>query len=245
MAKLTEAQVAELFERYAATGDLSIRNRLLEHYLYVAQIVAKKFIGRGVEYEDLLQVASMALVKAIERFEPARGIKFTSFATPSLIGEIKNYFRDKTRLLHISRRDSEQLIKLHDAREALAQRVGVSPADLAQHMGVSVERVLELLEIQQSVAVASLDSYAGEDESTTLRDMIGAEDMGFQAVEQNDLVHSLFACLNEDEKTIIRERFWHGKSQKQIAEQLGVSQMHISRSEKKILQKLRTYYNAD
>ena len=120
--KLTDDEIKKLFDEYSQTGDIAARNTLLEHYLYMAQIIAKKFTGRGVEYEDLLQVASMALVKAIERFDPSRGIKFTSFAAPSLIGEIKNYFRDKTRLLHISRRDSEQLMQLAEAKEKLGRR---------------------------------------------------------------------------------------------------------------------------
>ncbi len=243
-AKLSEQQIGELFSQYEATRDIESRNALLEHYLYIAEIIAKKFTNRGVEYEDLLQVASMALVKAIERFDPGRGIKFTSFAAPSLIGEIKNYFRDKTRLVHISRRDSEQLLQLTDAKEELEKKDSkYKTEDLAKYMHISEERVLELLEMQRSTAVTSLEKYSNDDEDTTLNDFVGEEDRNFVEIENKEFLRYSFSKLTEQEQTILRERFWNNKSQKQVAELLGVSQMYISRYEKKILEKLRGYFN--
>ena len=241
--KLTDDEIKKLFDEYSQTGDIAARNKLLEHYLYMAQIIAKKFTGRGVEYEDLLQVASMALVKAIERFDPSRGIKFTSFAAPSLIGEIKNYFRDKTRLLHISRRDSEQLMQLAEAKEKLGREGGrYRPADLAKVMNLSEERVLELLEMQRAASVSSLERYATEDEDSTLGDFIGEDDRSFTDIENRDFLRYAMSKLSEQEQTILRERFWNNKSQKLVAEKLGVSQMYISRAEKKIMEKLRKTY---
>ena len=241
MQKLTEQEERELFAQYKETGDIAIRNRLLEQYLYIAQIVAKKFTGRGVDYEDLLQVASVELVTAIDRFDPSRNIKFSSFATPSLIGEIKNYFRDKTRMLHISRCDSEQLLKLQDAKAALAEKNKLLPSDIAAYMGVDESRVLELLEIQQVMAVGSLDNYTGKDEDTPIGELIGAQDEGYREVENRDFLNRAMQTLTERERLIVHERYWNMRSQKEIADMLGVSQMNISRIEKKILEKMRAF----
>ncbi|MBQ9942713.1 MAG: sigma-70 family RNA polymerase sigma factor [Christensenellaceae bacterium] len=230
-------------KEYALTKDVDLRNRILEHFLYMAAIVAKKFIGRGVDYEDLHQVASLALVKAIERFDPDRGIQFASFAAPSMIGEVKNYFRDKTRMLRISRRDSEQLLMLSEAKARAEQEHGIArPRDIAEYMGVSEERVLELLEIQRSAtSVGSLDMKVGEGEDTSIAEMIGGEDADFGRVENNDFLKKALSSLSEQEKTIVVLRFWKERSQKQVADQLGVSQMYVSRAEKKIMEKLRRY----
>ena len=243
MAKLSEEEVNALFAEYFKTKDIGIRNRLLENYLYIAEIVAKKFTNRGVEYEDLLQVASVALVKAIERFDPERGIKFSSFATPSLVGEIKNYFRDKTRVLHISRRDSEQLLKLTEAKNQLSCKGdNVKPADLAKAMGISEERVLELMEMQHAASVISMENFSGDEEEATLSDFVGQDDRGFSDIENKDFLKYSLSKLSKKEQQIIYERFWNEKSQKQVAEQLGVSQMYISRYEKKILSKMQELY---
>lgn len=244
MRKLTEQEERILFDKYKSDGDITARNTILEHYLYVAQIVAKKFVGRGVDFEDLYQVASVALVNAIERFDNDRGIKFISFATPSMIGEIKNYFRDKTRMLHISRRDSEQLFKLQEAKNAL-DKERPTPEELAAQMGVSTERVLELLELQMATVVTSLDGSIGESEDTQIGDLVGTEEKGFDEIEKEDFLKYSLDMLSDEERTIIRERYWKQKSQKQIADMLGVSQMYVSRAEKKILAKLRGLYEKD
>lgn len=243
MARLSEEETEKLFKAYKDAGDMDARSRLIESYLYIAEIVARKFSNRGVEYEDLYQVASIALVKAIDRFDTSRNIKFPSFATPSMIGEIKNYFRDKTRLIHISRRDSEQLLRMQEARNTLAQSGGsVHPEDIAREMDVDVERVLELLEIQQAASVISMDNHASEDEETAISNFIGQEDNGFAEVENADFIAHALERLSEKERKIVYERFWNRRSQKQVADMLQVSQMYISRSEKKILEKLRRFY---
>lgn len=244
MRKLTEQEEKLLFDEYKNKGSIHARNTLLEHYLYIAQIVAKKFVGRGVDYEDLYQVASVALVNAIERFDNTREIKFVTFATPSLIGEIKNYFRDRTRLLHISRRDSEQIIKLQEAKRQV-EKDNPTPEELAAIMQVSVERVLELMEIQLATSVTSLDSMTGEDEDTQISNFVGAEEAGFAEFEQRDFLNYSLSKLDEKERQIIYQRYWKRKSQKEIADMLGVSQMYVSRAEKKILAKLRGLYQED
>lgn len=244
MERMTDAETAALFEEYASTGDIEVRNRLLENFLYVAEIVAKKFVNRGVDYEDLYQVAAMAMVKAIARYDVTRGIKFTSFATPSLIGEIKNYFRDKTRMLHVSRKDSEQLMRLQEARLVLGSRgEHILPVDIANYMGITEERVLELMEIQQPSCVASLDCFANGEDDMMLSAYIGAEDVGFRKVDNKDFIDYSLHRLSERERIIVKERYWNNKSQKQVAEILGVSQMYVSRYERKILSKMLHFYN--
>ncbi len=240
MDKLTSAQMDQKFIEYEKSKDLQMRNELLVHYLYVAEIVAKKFVGRGVDYDDLYQVASMALVRTIDRFDPSRGIKFTSFATPSLVGEVKNYFRDKSRLLRVSRRDSEQLVEYLRVRERLSALGKVSTEDIAQEMGVTPERILELMDIVSTAgSVSSLEALSGDDDGVAIESFIGKEDEGFADFENKEFVTFVMSKLNENEKKVITKRFMEGKSQRCVAKEMGVSQMYISRYEKKTLQKIK------
>ncbi len=233
-----------LFKEYYETKDVDIRNKLIERYLYIAEIAAKKFAGRGVDYEDLLQVASLALVKAIERFEPARGIKFSSYATPSLIGEIKNYFRDSSRVMRLPRRDTEQLKKmnLYVQEYVAANGVKPSPKKIAEHLDISVERVLEILEMKQADSVMSLDSALAVGENCSLSNVLGREDESFEHIENHDFIRYCMNLLNDTEKTIIEQRYIGNKTQKQVADILKVSQMQVSRMERKILAKLANVY---
>lgn len=233
---------AQLIQLYKETGDLELRNIIVERNLRLAEGIASRFAGRGVEYEDLLQVASMALIGAIERFEPARGFKFSTFAAPTIIGEIKNYFRDKTRMMHISRRDSEQLMAFAEVKDSLEKRGILTVSDLAQVMQLSEERVLELMEMQRSVSVSSLERIIGDEESeSAIKDFLGREDEGFAHIETKAFIEQAFTCLDEMEQRILKERFWQHLPQSAVAANLGVSQMYISRAERRILKKLRAY----
>ena len=244
MADLKKHNDAELFQAYAKTKDVRIRNELVERYLYVAQIIAKKFVGRGVDYEDLYQAASLALVRAIERFDPAREVKFTSFATPSLIGELKNYFRDQTRLLRVPRRDGELLKKVNNTISDYTMQYGSppKPVEIAEKLSLPLEKVMELLELKNAGNVVSLDSaMAGsEDDDFQLMGMLGENDVHFDRIENKDFLDFCLRQLNEEEKQIIMERFVNNRTQKQVADLLGVSQMQISRMERKILSKLKS-----
>ena len=239
-----ETTEQQMFERYAAAHDKRARDAILEKYLYIAEIIAKKFVGRGVEYDDLYQVASLALIKAVERFEPERGVKFASFATPTLVGEIKNYFRDKTRMIRISRRDSEMIRHLDEARETLAHNNGhgVTPEEIAEYLGISVERVLELMETQSAAYAASLDSCLAVSEDLKLVKLIGTSDSEFDRIEDRDFLDRCFERMNDIERRVIEERYIGDKSQREVAAGLGVSQMYISRIERRILDKFRNYY---
>jgi RNA polymerase sigma-B factor len=239
-----ETTEQQLFERYTQSHDDKVREHILKKYLYIAEIVAKKFSGRGVEYDDLYQVASLALIKAVDRFEPGRGVKFASFATPTLVGEIKNYFRDKTRMIRISRRDSEMIRHLEEAREAISHSSGrgVTPEEIADYLGITVERVLELMETQSAAYATSLDSCLAVSEDLKLVKLLGSTDSEFDRIEDRDFLDSCFEHLNEIEKQVIRERYMADKSQREVAAGLGVSQMYISRIERRILDKFRNYY---
>ena len=245
MADYTKIDSDELFRLYAENHDVEIRNILIERYLYIAEIAAKKFAGRGVDYEDLFQVASLALVKAIERFEPEREIKFSSYATPSLIGEIKNYFRDSSRVMRLPRRDTEQLKKIKLYTQEYMARNGKkpSPKEIADEMGLSVERILEVLEMQQADNILSLDSaLAADSENFSLGNILGQEDASSEHVENHDFINYCMSLLNDTEKKIIEQRYLGNKTQKQVADMLHVSQMQVSRMERKILNKLAMVY---
>ncbi len=232
----------ELIRRYKKTGDTAIRNAVIEMNMRLAEGIASRFAGRGVEYEDLLQVACVALIGAIERFDPARGFKFSTFAAPTIIGEIKNYFRDKTRMMHISRRDSEQLLAYGGAREQLEKQGRVTTRALAAKLGVRDERVLELIDMQHSLSVSSLERMLGESDSDGMvKDMIGGEDKGFEHIENKEFLSKALSYLDETERHILIERFWRRLPQSKVAAGMGVSQMYVSRAERRILAKLKDY----
>ena len=233
-----------LFERYEKSRSDALRNHILEKYLYIAEIVAKKFVGRGVEYDDLFQVASLALVKALDRFEYDRGVKFASFATPTLVGEIKNYFRDKTRMVRISRRESELIRKMEDAKSILSARHGhnATPEQMAEYLGLSVERILELMEAQTVGYATSLDSFIAMSEDSRLIKLVGTTDNAYEQVEDKDFLDYCYSHLNDVERQVIEQRYGSDKSQREVAAMLGVSQMYVSRIERRILIKFRSFY---
>ena len=231
---------SQLLIEYKKTGEIALRNAIVEKNMRLAEGIAARYTGKGVDYEDLLQVACVALIGAIERFDPSRGFKFSTFAAPTMIGEIKNYFRDKTRMMHISRRDSEQLLAYNDAREKLEKEGPVRTKDVAALLNVSEERVLELMEMKRSISVTSLERVLGDTENDgMLRDVLGREDSNFENIITNDLLEKAIGILNDIDKSILHQRFWRRRSQSEVAQDLGVSQMYISRAERRIIAMLR------
>lgn len=241
-----EADINTLMFEYCQSRDIELRNELLTHYLYIAEIAAKKFVGRGVEYDDLFQVASLALIRALERFDFDRNVKFGSFATPSVIGEIKNYFRDKRRSIRLPRRTNEMLKKLYDAQEELSliNNRPPKPEELAQKLALPVDVIYELLEAKASMQVLSLDeTVSHQDGDRSLADMIGEESSEYVSIENKDFLLRNLDTLSEIERDVILKRYVECKSQRQIAEDLDVSQMYISRMERKVLDRLRSRWN--
>ena len=231
-----------LLEQYAHTRDPALREQIVEANLYIAQIVARRFSGRGVAYDDLYQVASLALFKAVDRYEPDKGVKFVSFVTPTMAGEVKNYFRDRSRAIRLPRKGVELAQALKLTRSSLEQELGRSPKldELAQAMNLSEDEVAEALELSNAMSVSSLDAQIAEDEENApLSRFLGFDDPGFASFEQSDMLQRAMCALDERQQTVIRARFFENRSQRDLAAELGVSQMTVSRIERQALEKLR------
>ncbi|NSW89999.1 MAG: SigB/SigF/SigG family RNA polymerase sigma factor [Firmicutes bacterium] len=231
----------DMFKRYKEKPTISNRNAIVNKYLYLAEIISKKFVNRGVEYEDIFQVASIALIKSVERYNPERGVKFISFATPTIIGEIKRFFRDKGSVIRIPRRIYEDYKKVNLAKEQLYIKLQRPPRvdEIASYLNIDEENVLEIIESKNVYNLTSFDQNAYTDDNIELHETIGEEDEEFEKIENRDFLEKSMNKLNDIEKEFIRLRYYENKTQKNIAEKLGVSQMYISRMEKKILNKLR------
>lgn len=228
-----------ILERYIAQRSPALRNQLVEANLGIAAAVARKFVGRGVEYDDLYQVASFALLKAIERYDPDRGVKLTSFVVPSITGEIKNYFRDRSRAIRLPRKGSEGLARVEEARAKLHARLLREPtyAELAAEAGLEMDELIEILEMRGAALPASMDEAREDDVS--LGETLGTTEEGYARIESRDAVRSLLAALPETERRIIELRFFAGKSQREVAAELNVSQMTVSRAERRALGNMR------
>ena len=229
----------KLFREYRKTGNLEIRNRLVENYIYVAEILAKKFAGRGVEYDDLLQVASEALIMGVEKFDPDVGVQFTTYITPTVTGVIKNYFRDFSRAVRPPRRVYTLSAKIKSETNEYFKEHGVKPTvkQLAERLNVSPEAVMEAMEYRAPV---SLDSKVTTDDSEgRLYDFIPDRSDNFERFDDNESLKTEIAKLDPTEQKVVKLRFVQGKSQSEVGRTLGVSQMFVSRAEKKIVEKLR------
>jgi RNA polymerase sigma-B factor len=234
----------ELFRLYRDNRDVLIRNELVGRYIYITEILSKKFINKGIEYEDILQVASLGLIYAIERFDIERGFEFSSFATPTIIGEIKKYFRDKGWSVRVPRRIQELSKKINYAKTKLQQDLQRIPRveDIAEFLQCSEEQIIEAMEASHVYTPKSLDiSYDsnGDDKDIQLLEIIGEDDKYFDIIENQDFIDKCMQKLNKIEIKIISDRFFDNKTQIQVANELNVSQMTISRMEKKILKKFK------
>ena len=215
------------------------RDRLIAENLGLVHACANRFRGKGVEYDDLYQVASLALIKGVERFDERKGLKFSTFITPTITGEIKNYFRDRSRLVHLPRKVSELRVSIKREAEKYLAETGknATAKELAARLGVSEE---EVLRCSEAGGVVSLDSTVDhEGDSISLHDVLPAEENIFEDVENRDAVRAALSTLSDQERALVKYRFGHELSQMETAKRMGVSQMNVSRMERKILQKLR------
>jgi RNA polymerase sigma-B factor len=213
-------------------------------HLNVVRHLAAKFAHRGELLEDLIQVGSIGLIHAVERFDPERGTKFTTYATPTVVGEIKRYFRDTAWTLRAPRALQELSVQLIRANEMLSQQLGRSPtiAELTAHVGAPEEEVLDAMELGNSYEMLSLDKTVeieGAGTVITLQDELGAMDPGLQKVELCDALKAAVERLDNRAKTIIYLRFYHGLSQSEVAKRLQISQMHVSRLQRQALRRLK------
>lgn len=243
--QLDPAQVEAMLKQYALTHSPEYRDRVVEAHLYIAEIIARKFSGRGVDFDDLYQVAAMALFKAVDRFDLERGIKFASFVTPGMVGEVKNYFRDKARIIRPPRRSMETARLVENTKEALIQQLGRYPRvdEIAQACGLDEEEVLEAMEASASQPV-SLDMQLSDDDSDyTLASSLGMQESGFTDFERTDMLRRAMRRLSDQQREIIMLRFFENKSQREVAQITGISQMSVSRAERRALEILREEIN--
>ena len=233
-----------LFKIYSENREPTIREEIIHRYLYIAEILSKKYSNRGIDYEDIYQVACLGLIYSVDRFDISRGYEFSSFATPTIIGEIKKHFRDKGWAIRVPRRIQELSQKVNLARNTLNQKLQRTPTvkEIAEYLDVTSEDVLEAMEAGKVYTPQSLDTpyeSDGEDKEVTLADLIGEEDKQFDKIENNDFLSKMILKLNDVEKKIIDDRYFKRKTQVDIANELGISQMTVSRMEKKIIERFR------
>ena len=224
------------------------RDELVTLHLPLVQFLARRFRDRGEPYEDLVQVGTIGLIKAVDRFDPERGVEFSTYATPTIVGEIKRHFRDKGWAIRVPRRLQELRISIAQATAELSQKTGHSPtiAELAAHLEISEDEVIEGLEGAQAYSTSSLDAPLGDDdEAPMLADRLGDEDPGIESIEYRESLKPLLAALPSRERRILALRFFHGMTQSQIAEEVGISQMHVSRLLAKSLATLRAGLQTD
>lgn len=236
-----ESEANELFRQYRLTHDIKIRNRLVENYFNIAEILAKKFSGRGVEYDDLLQVASEALIAGVEKFDPDLGNRFTTYVTPTVTGMIKNYFRDFSRSVRLPRRVYTVAAKVREIQNEYYKNTGTQPtvAYLAEKLGYSEELIIEALECRAPVSLDTRVNGEDGEKDAALYDAIPADTDNFESFEDAEALKTEIEKLDPTERKVITLRYVQGKSQAEVGKILGVSQMFVSRAERKIVEKLK------
>ena len=227
-----------------------IRDELVRGYESLVHFLARKFQNRGEPLEDIVQVGFLGLIKAIERFEPEMGNEFTTFATPTIAGEIKRYFRDKSWSIRFPRRLQELYQQVVRTNEELKNELNRQPTvpEIAERLKVSPDDVLEAMEMSPAHTPISIDQSLGgdgDDGGRTLSDSIGGEDPSLERVEMRDVLQRAMAHLNERERRIMAMRFYDEMSQSEIAKKLGISQMHVSRLQRAALEQLRQHVPED
>jgi RNA polymerase sigma-B factor len=250
--------LAPLFVEHAALPEnhphrRRLRTELIAGYLPVARHIARRFRSRGEPSQDVEQVAALGLILAVDRFEPGRQIDFLSFAVPTITGEVLRYFRDRTRTIRMPRRLRELQSRVYDAAGELAQRHGraARPSEIARHLGLDVEIVLEALAAQSADRTASLDEPAGHDDGdgakgrTRFAAALSQTEPEFDLVEHRESLAPLLAAMPEREQRILLLRFFGGLTQTEIAAQVGLSQMHVSRLLTRTVTRLRRQLAAD
>lgn len=227
----TTAATGDRFAEYRRTRDRTLRDELILEHIGLARALAARYANRGEALDDLQQVAMVGLLKAVERFEPERGLAFSTFATPTITGEIKRHFRDRAWAIRVPRSLQELALKINATINELAHTLGRSPGvdEIAEALDVDVESVLEAMEANRSFSTDSLDTPQDSERSTSTERAVSTVDRGFEEVEHRALVDDLLARLPEREQMIVRFRFEEGFTQTEIADRIGISQMHVSR----------------
>ncbi len=230
--------------RYHQQGDTAARDELVERFLPLARQLARRYQRAGEPLDDLVQVASIGLIKAVDRFDPDRGTAFSSYAVPTILGELKRYFRDSGWAVHVPRGMQERVMTVNQAVSRLSRQLGRSPsaAEVAEELEAPVEDVLEAMEAATAYEAVSLDAPrpgTGEEESWTLGESLSEDEHGYELVEIGETLRGTLEALPARERLILRLRFEEDLTQAEIAERVGVSQMHVSRILRATIEKLR------
>jgi RNA polymerase sigma-B factor len=238
-----------LLRRYHEDGDLAAREQLIEQYMSLVRSLARRYSYRGEQFEDLVQIGAIGLIKAIDRFDLERGVELTTYATPNIIGEIKRHFRDKGWSVRVPRGLQELNVQLSRLMDQLTVQLSRSPTipELAKASGSTEEEVLEALESGRAYSSLSLSSGGGADGEDDLDPLesIGTEEHQYEVSEDRAVLAPGFRALDERERKILQLRFFDGLTQSQIAAHVGISQMHVSRLIRRSLEKIRAEIASD
>lgn len=235
------------FHEYAQSRDRGLRDELVTAHMGLAEYLARRFTNRGEPLDDLVQVAALGLLKAVDRFDPERGLEFSTYATPTIVGELKRHFRDKGWAVRVPRRVQELHLRLGSVVSQLSQELGRSPTigEIAHAAAVSEEEVLEAIEAGHAYRFTSLDAPSGNDDEMSLSAELGSEDQGLIDSEHRVTLSPLIAQFPPRERMILHLRFFEGLTQSEIAGRLGISQMHVSRLLARALAQLRNQAEDD
>ncbi|HEX4746432.1 MAG TPA: SigB/SigF/SigG family RNA polymerase sigma factor [Gaiellaceae bacterium] len=236
-----EPNVQALLVAYHRDGDERAREQALVELMPLVRALAARYAGRGEPLEDLVQVGSIGLIKAVDRFDVDRGVDIASYAVPTIVGEIRRHFRDKAWAMHVPRRLKELSVRLSRVLDQLTTELGRSPtiAELAKAAGVEEEDVIDALDSTNAYSTRSLQAPFDDGNDEYLAERLGVEDAGFVEIEDGALVTEGLAALDEREREIVRMRFFEEMTQSQIAAEIGISQMHVSRLLRRALATMR------
>lgn len=233
----------ELFRRFKEEGDMDAREKLVMSHLNLVRFISNKFKNRGEPIDDLIQVGYLGLLKAIDRFDPSRGLEFTTFATPTIMGEIKRHFRDKGWSVRVPRRLQELSAKVNQATDTLTSQLQRSPtiAEIADYLDATVDEVLEAMESSSAYSSVSLEAPSGADDDDTpsVIDRYATEDSDLAFTDDRIIIEEALASFSPRERDVIEMRFLKGMTQIEIAEKLGISQVQVSRLLRRTLKKIQ------
>ncbi len=238
------ADERDLLRRFAQTRDPVVREELARRFMPLVRRLASRYRGGREPLEDLVQVASLGLVKALDRFDPDRGVAFTTYAAPTILGELRRHFRDRGWSVHVPRDLQERIAKVEKATAELPTKLGRAPSvrELAERLSLSEEDVLEAMEAGAAHHAVSIDALqrTEDSEGVSIVDRLGETDPGFDTVEYGVAIKDVLGDLSERDRTVLHLRFVEDLTQTQIADRIGVSQMHVSRILRSTLQQLRS-----
>jgi RNA polymerase sigma-B factor len=237
---------ASLLARYRE-GDEAVREDVVERFLPLARQLARRYARGNEPLDDLFQVASVGLLKAIDRYDPARGYAFSTFAVPTIVGELKRYFRDTGWAVHVPRPIQDRIVQVNKAVGELSRELGRSPTptEVAEDIGCSAEEVVEAMDASSAFDAISLETpRSGDEEGGSYAETVGADDAGYERVEYAAAIAPTMNAMPARDQLILRLRFERDLTQSEIAERLGISQMHVSRIIRRSLSRLRTVADA-